>query len=93
MESGSLSCLLSLDISTAFDVFPHQLLRNRAESLFGISGDVLNWLTSFLSDRSSYVSIDINGKNSSSIITSATCGVPQGSTLGPILFSLYVAPL
>ena len=42
MESGSLSCLLSLDISEAFDALPHQMLLNRAEDLFGISGDAIS---------------------------------------------------
>jgi len=88
----SLSCLLSLDISAAFDILPHQLLLNRALKI-NSAFQTMSLIASFLSDRSSYVSIDIHGKHSSSNLTTATCGVPQGSTLGPIFFSMYVAPL
>jgi len=65
------------------------LLTSRLQESFGISGSVLSWLQSYLHNRSQSVRI---GSSSSSVAT-LTTGVPQGSVLGPILFSLYISPL
>ena len=53
---------------------------------YGIRGNLLNWLTSFLQNRSQEVIVE--GMNSSSC--NVTLGVPQGSVLGPVLFLIYV---
>ena len=78
-----------LDISAAFDTIDHKLLLDRLEEWFGIRGDALRWVGSYLSDRCQLISIQ--GKLS--VPMSLIYGVPQGSVLGPLLFILYTTPL
>jgi hypothetical protein len=78
-----------LDLSPAFDTIEHTILLDCLQNWFGISGTVLNWFFSYLSDRSEMVKI---GDFFSDRINIAF-GVPQGSVLGPILFSLDTYPL
>ena len=89
LACGSAAVVISLDISAAFDTIDHQMLLSRLELNFGVTGVALNWFQSYLSDRSQAVYI---GQTSSSIFP-LTCGIPQGSVLGPVLFSLYTSPL
>ena len=88
-DSGKVSLLTLLDLSAAFDTIDHSILLNRLQNCFGISDSVLSWFTSYLSNRSQSVLID--GFQSPPI--ELTCGVPQGSVLGPVLFTLYTSPL
>jgi hypothetical protein len=81
--------LVLLDLSAAFDTIDHQILLSRLQKRFGITDTVLKWFTSYLKDRCQQVSI--NGVQSNKV--ELLCGVPQGSVLGPILFTLYVSPL
>ncbi len=76
-------------LSAAFDTVDHNILLERLENWVGLSGMALKWFRSYLEGRSYYVSI---GEHKSKW-TSMTCGVPQGSILAPLLFSLYMLPL
>ena len=89
LDNGNEVLLVLLDYTAAFDTVNHSILLHRLEHRFGISGTVLCWLKSYLNDRSQYVKVD--GFDSSSI--SLNYGVPQGSVLGPLLFTLYVSPI
>ena len=80
--------LILLDLSAAFDTVNHDTLANILQSS-GISGTVLNWLTSYLSNRHQIIKIN----SSSSEPRALTCGVPQGSVLGPVLFTIYTSSL
>ena len=88
-DSGSISILTLLDLSTAFNTTDHSILLTPLDSTFGIRNLALSFFCSYLQDRTQVVTV--NGiKSSPSLLT---CGVPQGSVLGPILFILYTQPL
>ena len=74
-----------LDFSKAFDTVNHHILLQKLYR-YGIRGSANDWFTSYLSNRKQYVSY----KNIPSSYKKITCGVPQGSILGPLLFLLYI---
>ena len=81
--------LVMLDMSAAVDTIDHELLLQRLQHRYGICGTVLNWFRSYLSNRTQ--SVRIQEVDSSDKIL--LYGVPQGSALGPLLFSLFFALL
>ena len=76
-------------MSVAFDTLDHTTLLRRLEYTFGLSGFVISWIRSYLTDRSSFVKIDSTSSSCSTIRT----GVPQGSVLGPLLFVFFISPV
>ena len=89
MDRGEVTALTLLDLSAAFDTIDHKLLFSRLHSWFGVTGLALNWFSSYLTDRAQQVKLC----NLLSSPATLKFGVPQGSVLGPILFTLYTSPL
>jgi len=85
IDAQKLSILVLYDFSNAFPSVHHGFLLAKLR-LFGLSNPVLEWFSSYLCGRSQRV---VNGLDVSSLIV-LLLGVPQGSVLGPLLYSLYV---
>ena len=78
--------LVLLDLSSAFDTIDQNILLFKLKNHFGISGNVLKWIKSYMKGRTFSVRINnVNGKTCLLIY-----GVPQGTILGPLLFVLYI---
>ena len=89
MDNQWVVCPILLGLSAAFNMVNHQLLLNRLKYRFGLGGVILDWIRSYLMEKKQRVAI---GDVQSDVVELAQ-GVPQGSVLGPILFSLYTSPL
>ena len=83
LDSGNLVMLTLLDLSAAFDCVDHHTLLQRLRTSYGLGEQVVNWFTSFLSGRTQQV----RTATSSSMPSAVDFGFPQGSVLGPTLFS------
>ena len=89
LNKGNISVLALLDLSSAFDAIDHSILVHRLHTDFGFADAVLQWFSSYLTDRTHYVSLS----NHCSAFAPVHSGVPQGSVLGPMLFTMYAKPL
>jgi len=80
---------MMLAMSAAFDSVDHATLLQRLNISYGFDGTVIHWFTSYLSGHAQRVC----SAGSTNPLSTLSCGVPQGSVLGPILFLLYTADL
>ena len=79
------TALLLLDLKKAFDTVNHEILLSKRHH-YGIQGNANKLFASFLTNRQQYVFLNYTQSNCRPI----NCGVPQGSVLGPLLFTLYI---
>ena len=81
--------LALLDFSSAFDTIAYPILVHRLHTDFGFTDTVLQWFSSYLTNRTHYISLT----NHCSAFAPVHSGVPRGSVFGPMLFTMYIKPL
>ena len=89
LNKGNISVLALLDFSSAFDTNYHPILVHRLHTDLGFTDAVLQRFSSYVTDRTHYVSLS----NHCSAFAPVHSGFPQGSVLGPMLFTMYIKPL
>ena len=88
MDDGRVTALTLPDLSAALDTIDHTILLRRLGDCFGVSGKALDWYKSYLTGRCLRIKLGECLSSRSDL----SFGVPQGSVLGPLLFTLYTTP-
>ena len=89
MDNQCVTGILLLDLSAMFDTVSKNLLINCLFYRFGVGDKALGWIESYLSDQTQKVKIS-DTESTPAVLTQ---GVPQGSILGPILYTLFMSPV
>ena len=89
MDKGEVTALTLLDLSAAFDTIDHATLTDRLSNWYGIPGQAQIWFSAYLQNRHQSVKIEDTFSDKVTLFY----GVPQGSVLGPVLFTSYTTPL
>ena len=89
LDSNSCAVLVMLDLSAAFDIIDHPILMERLQYSYGITGQALTWINSYLNNTGQ--SVNIGHIVSTEKILSF--GVPQGSVLGPKTYCMFSKPI
>ena len=87
IDNGKVVGVVLIDFHKVFDTVNHNILHQKMTSC-GLKGTLLEWLKSYLTNRSQYMYVELNGKKSR--VTIIEYGIPQGSLLEPCLFLVYV---
>ena len=89
LDKWEVVCLVLLDLSAAFNTVNHTILLNHLAENFGVTSTGLAWIISYFTGQTQGVVVG----NAKSQPISLSSGVPQGSALGPIMFTIYIWPL
>ena len=94
LKNQEVACLILLDLFAAFNTTDQNILLGRLETRFAVTGTTLNWLRSYLTNRTQAVAVGdplLEGSRLAFVLLKS--GIPQGSVLGPILFTMCTAPI
>ena len=89
LDAGKCTVFVSLDLSAAFDTINHNVLLNRLQYLYGITGTAFKWFQSYIEPRNNQVCVGDSLSQRWPVVS----GVPQGSALSARLFTMYTYPL
>ena len=87
LEDGTVPLGLFLDLSKAYDTLNHEILLRKLE-LYGIRGTALKWIAPYLSKKSQFT-VGKKNERAWSNKSELTVGIPQGTVIGPLLFTIY----